>query len=77
LHFNVCYYHGIRHCLERGLDHFEPGAGGEHKKARGFDPTITRSVHWLANARLRRAVNGFLERERSAVRAYVEDPDAA
>jgi len=77
LHFNVCYYHGIRHCLERGIDHLEPGAGGEHKKARGFEPTITRSAHWLANARLRRAIDDFLERERRAVRAYVEDPDAA
>ena len=72
LHFNVCYYHGIRHCLERGLDHFEPGAGGEHKKARGFDPTLTRSVHWLADGRMRRAIEGFLQREREAVRAFVE-----
>src|SRR5262249_15607912 len=25
LHFNVCYYAGIRECLARGLDVFEPG----------------------------------------------------
>lgn len=71
LHFNVCYYEGIRHCLEHGLDHFEPGAGGEHKKARGFDPTLTRSAHWIADPRLKRAIEGFLQREREAIRAYV------
>ena len=31
LHFAVCYYEGIRHCIERGLDVFEPGAGGERR----------------------------------------------
>jgi uncharacterized protein len=72
LHFNVCYYHGIRHAIDHGLDHFEPGAGGEHKKARGFDPTLTRSVHWIAEGRMRRAIEAFLQREREAVRAYVE-----
>jgi hypothetical protein len=72
LHFNVCYYHGIRHCLDHGIDLFEPGAGGEHKKARGFDPTLTYSAHWIASAKLRGAVEAFLERERDAIRAYVD-----
>lgn len=75
LHFNVCYYHGIRHCLANGIDLFEPGAGGEHKKARGFDPTLTYSAHWITNGRLRNAVESFLEREREAVQAYVDGMD--
>ena len=29
LHFVVCYYAGVRFAIERGLDVFEPGAGGE------------------------------------------------
>jgi uncharacterized protein len=72
LHFNVCYYHGIRYCLEQGIDTFEPGAGGEHKKARGFEPTLTHSAHWIADLRLRRAIDAFLEREREAIREYVD-----
>ena len=28
LHFNVCYYAGVEHCIENGLARFEPGAGG-------------------------------------------------
>jgi hypothetical protein len=65
LHFVVCYYAGIRHCIERGLARFEPGAGGEYKQLRGFDATPTWSAHWLRDARLRGAVARFLERERA------------
>ena len=71
LHFNVCYYHGIKECLARGIDLFEPGAGGEHKKARGFDPSITYSAHWVANKKLRGVLEEFLTREREGIRAYV------
>jgi hypothetical protein len=65
LHFNVCYYAGIAHCVEHGLARFEPGAGGEYKQWRGFDAVPTWSFHWLADARLRHAVERFLERERA------------
>ncbi len=69
LHFVVCYYAGVRYCIERGLDVFEPGAGGEHKRARGFLPTVTHSAHWLSDSRLRGALAPWLEREREHVRA--------
>jgi uncharacterized protein len=72
LHFVVCYYEGIRACIERGLDVFEPGAGGEHKRARGFVPTRTHSAHWLADARLRRVLSPWLARERARVDAIVQ-----
>ncbi len=75
LHFNVCYYHGIRHCLARGLDTFQPGAGGEHKRVRGFLPTRTYSCHWIASPRLRGAVKDFLAREREAVARRIESGD--
>ena len=65
LHFNVCYYAGIEHCIEQGLRRFEPGAGGEYKQLRGFDAVPTWSFHWLADPRLRSAVGRFLERERA------------
>jgi predicted N-acyltransferase len=71
LHFNVCYYHGIRRCIERGLRVFEPGAGGEHKLARGFRPTTMHSAHWVQNARFRHVIDEFLTRERAAIAAFV------
>ncbi|MDB4994437.1 MAG: hypothetical protein JWM74_1869 [Myxococcaceae bacterium] len=71
LHFNVCYYHGIEECIARGLEVFEPGAGGEHKRARGFDPTITYSAHWIRDPRMRGILRDFVTRERSAIEAHV------
>jgi len=64
LHFAVCYYEAIRHCIERGIARFEPGAGGDYKQLRGFDATPTLSAHFLADARLAAAVGHYLERER-------------
>jgi len=72
LHFETCYYQGIDYCIREGLQHFDAGAQGEHKLARGFTPQITRSAHWLAEPRLFDAVSDHLERER----AYVEQREA-
>jgi predicted N-acyltransferase len=65
LHFVVCYYAGIEHCIRQGLSRFEPGAGGDYKQLRGFDATATWSAHFLSDSRLRDAVARFLEQERS------------
>jgi hypothetical protein len=54
-------------CIERGLECFEPGAGGEHKHARGFESTLTHSVHQLRDPRLRGPVERFLRQESSAI----------
>jgi hypothetical protein len=67
LHFNVCYYAGIEHCIREGLARFEPGAGGEYKQLRGFDATATFSAHFVADERLRGGVARFLEAERRKV----------
>jgi len=75
LHFVICYYEGIRACIERGIDVFEGGAGrDEHKRSRGFAPTATRSAHWLADARLRSALGPWLEHERARVRMLLTEP---
>lgn len=71
LHFNVCFYHGIDECIREGLSRFNPGAGGEHKRVRGFRPTTTYSAHWIEDRRLRAILEPHLERERAAVDAYV------
>jgi predicted N-acyltransferase len=63
--------------LANGLDLFEPGAGGEHKRVRGFEPTLTYSSHWLAHRGLRNAIGSFLGREREAIAAHVRGEAAA
>jgi predicted N-acyltransferase len=75
LHFVVCYYAGVRFAIERRLDAFEPGAGGEHKRVRGFVPTLTYSAHWIADPRLRSALASWLERERARVAQIVTTGD--
>ena len=73
LHFEACYYQGIEHCIEHGLEGFDPGTQGEHKLARGFEPTLTQSAHWLAHPGFAAAVARHLERGRAAVTEYVTD----
>ncbi|MGZ8215859.1 GNAT family N-acetyltransferase [Methylomagnum sp.] len=76
LHFEACYYQGIEFCIETGLCRFEPGAQGEHKISRGFLPTRTWSLHWIAEPKFRRAIAGFLTRETSAMAAYIAELEA-
>ena len=73
LHFEACYYTPIEYCIARGLTHFEGGAGGEHKLARGFLPVITHSMHWLRHPQFARAVADYLERERNGVEVYMDE----
>ena len=70
LHFEACYYQGIEHCIAHGLDEFDPGTQGEHKLARGFEPMLTRSAHWLAHPAFASVVDQYLQRERAAVLEY-------
>ena len=71
LHFETCYYQGIEYCIEQGLRRFEPGTQGEHKVPRGFEPTLTWSAHWIADPRFRRAIDSYLDQERTAVDQYM------
>jgi len=72
LHFETCYHQGVDYCIERGLARFEPGTQGEHKLARGFEPTPTWSAHYIADARFRAAIADFLAREQQAVEQYAD-----
>lgn len=67
LHFHVCLYHSIDDAVSRGLKVFEPGAGGEHKISRGFEPTTIHSAHRIFNKRLDGAIRDFCRRERAHV----------
>ncbi len=69
LHFATCYYEGIRYCIQRGLQRFDPGVQGEHKIARGFLPVATESFHWIADPAFRPPLERFLEEESRMVDA--------
>ena len=73
LHFELCYYQGIDYCIAQGLQRFEPGAGGEHKIARGFEPTRVVTAHWIAEPKMREALRRHLEQLDRALEDYRQE----
>lgn len=73
LHFELCYYQGLDYCIRHGLQHFEPGAQGEHKVARGFEPTPVWSAHWLAHPAFSEAVANYLQQEQLMMQNYMQE----
>ena len=72
LHFELSYYRAIEWAIDHGLKCVQAGAQGEHKVARGYEPVITRSAHFIPNASFRNAVAEFVEAEREGVAAEIE-----
>jgi hypothetical protein len=72
LHFELCYYRAIEWAIEHKLKCVQAGAQGEHKVARGYEPVVTKSAHFIPNRSFRNAVAEFLENEREGVAAEVE-----
>jgi predicted N-acyltransferase len=76
LHFNACYYAPIEWGIANGIQTFDPGAGGRHKKRRGFPATPNHSLHRFYEPRLQtllvryiHEVNGLEQREMDAINA--------
>ena len=67
LHFELCYYRAIDAAIALGLSRVEAGAQGGHKLARGYEPVVTKSMHWIADPGFRAAVADFLAMEREGV----------
>jgi predicted N-acyltransferase len=72
LHFELCYYQAIEWACRHGLKCVQAGAQGEHKVARGYEPVVTKSAHFIPNRSFRDAVAVFLKAEREGVAAEVE-----
>lgn len=66
LHFETCLYAMIEHAFERGYDRIEPGQGGEHKLARGYQPQAMHSSHWFAHPVVQTAMVRALGRARQS-----------
>ena len=67
LHFELSYYRAIEWAIVNNMASVQAGAQGEHKLARGYEPVVTRSVHFIPDAGFGSAVADFLLREREAV----------
>ncbi|MBY6188474.1 GNAT family N-acetyltransferase [Marinobacter hydrocarbonoclasticus] len=67
LHFELCYYQGIEYCLRRGLTCFDPGVQGEHKLARGFEPTFSYGAGLIHHRGFAPAIHRFCQQEWEAI----------
>jgi uncharacterized protein len=76
LHFDACYYAPIEWAIAQDIQLFDPGAGGRHKKRRGFPAKPNHSLHRFYNSRLEqillpyiREVNQLEQEEIAAMNA--------
>ena len=60
LHFEVCYYAPIAWAIEQGLESFDPGAGGSHKRRRGFVARPHASLHRWYHPRMDALIRAWL-----------------
>lgn len=72
VHFETCYYQAIEWCIKHKFSRFEAGAQGEHKLARGLEPTTTYSAHWIEHPEFRRAIAEFIQQEQDHVENYAQ-----
>lgn len=70
LHFEACYYQPLEWCIANGYNRFEGGAQGEHKMARALLPVTATSMHHIAHLQFAKAIERFLDRERSGIADY-------
>ncbi len=61
LHFETCYYKPIEWAIQQGIQTFDPGAGGRHKRRRGFPATPNRSLHRLYDPRLAKILDAYID----------------
>ena len=60
LHFDACYYTPIEWAIANGIQTFDPGAGGRHKKRRGFPATPNYSLHRFYNRRFSQILHSYI-----------------
>lgn len=76
LHFEACYYQPIEWAIERGIQRFDPGAGGRHKKRRGFPATPNYSLHRLYHSQLRQILDQHIDDINTQEQAIITDINA-
>jgi len=60
LHFEACYYSPIEWAIKNKIKYFDPGAGGSHKKRRGFIAKPTASLHKWYNLPMDSLIRAWL-----------------
>lgn len=61
LHFEACYYKPIEWAIENKIKMFDPGAGGKHKRRRGFPATPNYSLHRFYHQKFSQIFNHYIK----------------
>lgn len=61
LHFDTCYYTPIEWAISQNINMFDPGAGGRHKKRRGFPAMPNYSLHRFYDDRLSQILQAYID----------------
>ena len=72
LHFEVCDYAPIEWALQQGLMSFDPGAGGSHKRRRGFVARPHTSLHRWYDPRMDTLIRSWLPRANGLMQEEIE-----
>ena len=72
LHFEVCYCAPIEWALQQGLNSFDPGAGGSHKRRRGFVARPHTSLHRWYDPRMDTLIRSWLPRANGLMQEEIE-----
>jgi uncharacterized protein len=71
LHFEACYYKPIEWAIGNNIQTFDPGAGGRHKKRRGFPARANYSLHRFYQPQFDRILSDYFrqwnQRERQQI----------
>ena len=71
LHFEVCYYAPLEWAIANGLSSFDPGAGGSHKKRRGFIAKPRLSAHRWFEPRFASILQEWLPKANAHMQAEI------
>ncbi|MEM8777310.1 MAG: peptidogalycan biosysnthesis protein, partial [Cyanobacteria bacterium P01_G01_bin.49] len=61
LHFEACYYQPIEWAITEGIQMFDPGAGGRHKRRRGFAASPNYSLHRFYDRKMSQILRSYIE----------------
>jgi predicted N-acyltransferase len=76
LHFEACYYKPIEWAIEHNIQLFDPGAGGQHKKRRGFPATSNQSLHRFYEPRLQKILLPYFQQVNELEKEQIEAVNA-
>ncbi|MEL6157846.1 MAG: GNAT family N-acetyltransferase [Cyanobacteria bacterium J06623_5] len=76
LHFSACYYEPIEWAIANGIQLFDPGAGGRHKRRRGFPATPNHSLHRFYDPALGQILTNYIGRINDAEQQQIAQINA-